>query len=208
MEAAATLQARLHLPLGDIAPEAVFELAAAVEAARGEIRLGVCHDLFLLAETAPSLSPRLASLADGQPLCACPGATWCNRGLVDSRAAAGRLRAAMPSGCALTVGIAGCPNNCAQAATADIGLIGRLVRRDGGELVEGFRLFAGGGKGETTGLAQELHPGLPADAACDAAAWLAGEYHRVAAGRGTSFAEFVTASNAGLREELARRFVS
>ena len=122
----------------------------------------MCHDLLIFAETKPALSPRLAALSGANRVVACPGATWCTRGLVDSRAAACRIRRALPGGCELLVGVTGCPNNCSQAATADIGLIGRLLRRNGQEHVEGFRLFAGGGKGETPALAEELHPGLPA----------------------------------------------
>ena len=103
------------------------------------------------------------------------------------------------------MGVTGCPNNCSQAATADIGLIGRLLRRSGQERVEGFRLFAGGGKGETPALAEELHPGLPAETVHEAVAWLAQEYQRAQDDRAMSFADFVAASGDALRGELARR---
>lgn len=207
-ETALTLRARLCLPLGDIAPDMVLEMAEAVRTAKGEVRLGMCHDLLIFAEAEPVLSPRLAALSGGNSVVACPGATWCTRGLVDSRAAACRIRPALPDGCRLLVGITGCPNNCSQAATADIGLVGRLLRRAGQERVEGFRLLAGGGKGETPTLAAELHPGLPAEVAHEAVAWLVQEYHRAQDGRATSLADFVAASGDALRDELARRYAS
>jgi sulfite reductase beta subunit-like hemoprotein len=205
-ETAVPLRERLCLPLGDIGPDMVLEMIEAVRTAGGEVRLGVCHDLLIFAKMEPSLGPRLLALRSANSVVACPGATWCTRGLVDSRAAACRIRRALPGDCEILVGVTGCPNNCSQAATADIGLIGRLLRRSGQERVEGFRLLAGGGKGQTPTLAEELHPGLFAEAAYEAVAWLAREYQRARSDRATSFADFVTASCDALRCELARRF--
>ena len=208
LEAAVPLRERLCLPLGDIGPDMVLEMIEAVRTAGGEVRLGVCHDLLIFAKMEPSLGPRLLALRSTNSVVACPGATWCTRGLVDSRAAACRIRRALPGDCEILVGVTGCPNNCSQAATADIGLIGRLLRRSGQERVEGFRLLAGGGKGQTPTLAEELHPGLFAEAAHEAVAWLAREYQPARSDRATSFADFVTASGDALRCELARRFGS
>ncbi len=168
---------RLYLPLGDITPAMVAELAGAMRAAEGEVRLGLCHDLLVFAAAAPALSPPLAALRCGSPVVACPGAALCTRGLADSRTAAGRVRRALPDGCGLLVAVAGCPNNCPQAATADIGLVGRLSR-GGEDRVESFRLLAGGGKGETPLLARELHAAVPAQTVHEAVAWLAQEYRR------------------------------
>ncbi len=195
---------RLLLPLGDIAPDVVLELMDAVEAVNGEVRLGMSHDLLILGNTEPTLTPRL--VRNGHTVVACPGATWCTRGFVDCRAVAGRIGAALTRGCGLAVGITGCPNNCAQAATMDIGLIGRMLRRNGQEHVQGFRVFAGGGKGVTPTLAQELHPGLPAETVHEAVAWIAEEYQRTQNGRPLSFADFVVASGQPLRDELTRRY--
>ena len=145
---------QLVLPLGDIAPDMVLELMDAVEAVKGEVRLGMSHDLLILGKVKPTLSPRLAALIGRSIVVACPGATWCTRGFVDCRAVAGRIGSALPRGCGLAVGSTGCPNNCSQATTMDIGLVGRMLRRNGQEHVEGFRIFAGGGKGVTPTLAQ------------------------------------------------------
>ena len=206
VETEVPLRERFCLPQGDIAPDMVSEVVETVRAVNGEVRLGMCHDLLILAETPPALSPRLAALSGENPVVACPGATWCTRGLIDLRGVACRIRRALPDGCKLLVGITGCPNNCSQAATADIGLIGRLLRRGGQERVEGFRLFAGGGKGETPTLAEELHPGLPAEDVHEAVVWLAQEYQRTQDNHATSFADFVAASGDALRGELAQRY--
>ena len=165
VETVVPLRERLCLPQGDIAPDMVLEVVEAVRTVGGEVRLGMCHDLLIFAQTKPTLGPQLAALCGENSVVACPGTTWCTRGFVDSRTVASRIRCALPRGCELLVGVTGCPNNCSQAATADIGLIGRLLRRNGQEHIEGFRLFAGGGKGETPTLGEELHPGLPAETA-------------------------------------------
>jgi sulfite reductase beta subunit-like hemoprotein len=170
------------------------------------VRLGMSHNLLILGNAKPVLSPRLAAMGAGPAVVACPGATWCTRGFVDCRTVAVRIGGALTRDCGLVVGITGCPNNCSQAATMDIGLVGRMLRRNGQERVEGFRIFAGGGKGENPTLAQELHPGLPADMAHEAVAWIAGEYGRARSGRVLSFADFVAASSQSLRKELARRY--
>ena len=88
----------------------------------------------------------------------------------------------------------------------DIGLIGRMLRRNGQEHVQGFRVFAGGGKGVTPTLAQEIHPGLPAELVHEAVAWIAEEYRRVQNGHPLPFADFVATSGQSIRDELTRRY--
>ncbi len=200
------LFSRLLLPLGDITPDMVLELMDVVESVQGEVRLGLSHDLLLLGHAEPVLSARLAALREGPAIVACPGTTWCTRGIVDSRAAAARIGGALGRDGGLTIGVTGCPNNCTQAATMDIGLVGRLLRDRDGERVDGFRLFAGGGMGENPVLAQELHSGLPANAVPEAVAWIAGQYEHAKKGPPLSFEEFVAAAGQSLRVELARRY--
>ncbi len=88
----------------------------------------------------------------------------------------------------------------------DIGLVGRMLRRNGQEHVQGFRVFAGGGKGQNPTLAQELHSGLPAETVHEVVAWIADKYRRAQNGHPLSFADFVAASGQSLRDELARRY--
>jgi sulfite reductase beta subunit-like hemoprotein len=197
---------RLVLPLGDISPELVLELMDAVEAVGAEVRLGMEHDLLILGGAKPVLSPKLAVLSGGNVVVACPGATWCTKGFVDCRAVAGRISAALPHSCGLVVGSTGCPNNCSQAATMDIGLVGRMLRRNGHEHVQGFRVFAGGGKGVIPTLAQELHPGLPAETVHEAVSWIIEEYHLAQNGSSLSFADFVAKSGQSIRDDLVRRY--
>jgi len=147
------------------------------------------------------LSPALAALTGGPAVVACPGTAWCTRAVADSRSAAIRIRDAIPGANSLTLAVSGCPNNCPQAAVADVGLVGR-VKRDGDERVEYFRLLAGGGKGQTAVLARQLHPAMPADRLPEAVAWLAQQYQQASRAGPLSFADFVS----GEFNRLAKAF--
>ena len=206
VETATPLRERLGLPLGDVAPD----MRRGTCRSRQDCRVEKCGSgCATTCSFSPnpmlSLSPRLAVLRSTGFVVACPGATWCTRGLVDTRAAAGRIRPALPSDCGLLMGISGCPNNCPQASTADIGLIGRFLRV-GDDRIEAFRLVAGGGKGETPALAVELHPAVPAASVHEAVAWLVEEHQRRQNGSATYFADFVAGFGNELRGELSRRY--
>ena len=195
------LQARLRLPLGDVEPEAAIELGAAVETAGAELRLGLEHDLFVFGATPLGLSPALEAMTGGPSVVACPGTAWCTRAVADSRGAALRIRDAIPGAAGLALAVSGCPNNCPQAAVADVGLVGRVQRR-GDERVECFRLLVGGGKGQTPVLARQLHAAVPAEKVHEAAAWLTQEYRQARQAGSLSFADFVS----GEFDRLAKAF--
>lgn len=164
------LRARLSLPLGDIAAHAAVELADAVQAAGAELRLGLQHDLFVYGHAPVGLSPRLQALVHRPRVVACPGTTWCSRGIADSRAAAARILDALPDHCDVNIAIAGCPNNCPQAAVADVGLIGCMRKTAAGGRQECFRLLVGGGNGQSPVLAEERDRAVPVDEVQEAVA--------------------------------------
>lgn len=182
------MQFNVPLPLGDIEPADLSALADGLESAGGLVRIGFEHNLLIWGDRPVELSTALHDAAGGPRIAACPGVTWCSRGIADTRAAAAALRAALPRGDALTICLSGCPNNCAQSAVADIGLIGR--QRTVGEVkVDCFRLLAGGGKGQGPALGRELHAAIPAAQLPEAVAALVSEYAAVAAS-GVSFERF------------------
>jgi sulfite reductase (NADPH) hemoprotein beta-component len=164
---------QLHFPLGDVTPRQAFDLADAVEAARGNLRLGFEHDVLIYAVPELKLPGDLQRLRRGPRIVACPGTTWCSRGLANSRELERTLRQHSGTMDGLSIAMSGCPNNCAHAAVADIGLIGR-IKTVGGRRTECFRLLAGGGKGFTPDLGVELHPAVPAVMVPGIVAWLAG----------------------------------
>ncbi len=157
----AQLLRTLHLPGGNITAEAALALADAVETVRGELRIGLQHDLTIWGQTSPTLPAGTCPMAQERAVVSCPGSTWCSRGVVDTQEAAARVTASLPEGSGLVVAISGCPNGCAQSAVADIGLVGR-VRTIDGERTACYRLLVGGGRGETATLAQEIHDAVPA----------------------------------------------
>lgn len=171
------LQAHLRLPLGDIGPEAAIELARTVQEADATLRIGVEHDLLVYGPNSVALSPGLEALTTVSPVIACPGSTWCAKGIVDSRDAAERIGRRLPRGANVSVAVSGCPNNCSRATLASIGLVGRVQRVDG-QPVKGFRVFVGGGEGRSPELAHELHPFVPADDIDEAVARIVQEHAR------------------------------
>jgi len=81
---------------------------------------------------------------------ACPGTTFCKRGMQDSLSLGLKLDdkyhgAQMPG--KLKIGVSGCPNQCAETCIKDIGLVGGK---------NGWRLLVGGNGGGRPRLAQLL----------------------------------------------------
>ncbi len=90
---------------------------------------------------------------------ACPGTTFCKRGMLDSLSMGMKLDAKyhgleLPG--KLKMGVSGCPNQCAETCIKDIGLVG---------MKSGWRLFAGGNGGARPRLSQELTRDLSDDEA-------------------------------------------
>ena len=188
------LQAHLRLPLGDLEADTALELARSAQEAGGTIRLGFEHDVFVFAEEELHLGSNLRSLEGGPRIVACPGTTWCSRGLADSRRVERELREDWPEGLDLSLGFSGCPNNCAHAGVADIGVTGRIKELDGAR-TRCFRLWAGGGKGKTAELGRQLHAVVPQDEIVGAIVRVAQKYAPAGDGR---FPRFVRQNEDGL----------
>ena len=189
---------RLQLPQGDMAPQVAVELADLLDQTGAKLRLGLEHSVYLFADEEQDLPENLAALQHGPRIIACPGSTWCSRGISDSREAERGIRETLPDESNLLIGISGCPNNCAHAAVADIGLTGRMVRNNG-EKTPGFRMVAGGDQGRGPGLASEIHPAVPAEVVPDVVADIATEYNE-ATDESEQFAQFATRSKERLSE--------
>jgi ferredoxin-nitrite reductase len=94
---------------------------------------------------------------------ACVGTTLCKMAVADSPDAYRRLYAALAQDekywkavGPLRINITGCPNNCAHAWIADIGLRGRRTRNETGGSTEGYTVFVGGKLSEAGKIAEEL----------------------------------------------------
>ncbi len=92
---------------------------------------------------------------------ACPGTTFCKRGLQDSLGVGLRLDEKyngmeMPG--KFKLGVSGCPNQCAETCIKDIGLVGRP---------KGWIVLAGGNGGARPRLSQEIARDLSTDEALE-----------------------------------------
>ena len=152
---------------GDLHPPAAEALGDLAERDDVRVRIAPQHRVVVFGRSNDLLHERLAAhevlAKPSQPapaIVACPGKTWCRRGLTDTRRLAERLArewADLPPG--LTVAISGCPNGCAHSAVADIGLVGRIVTHEGAKR-EAFDLRVGGGMGRNDRLATLVAKGL------------------------------------------------
>jgi sulfite reductase beta subunit-like hemoprotein len=94
---------------------------------------------------------------------ACVGTTMCKLAVADSPDAYHRLYDALANDekywkaiGPLRINITGCPNNCAHAWIADIGLRGKRFRNEDGGSEEGYAVFVGGKLSEAGKIAEEL----------------------------------------------------
>ncbi len=149
-----TRQCRLQLPNGNITPEQALRLADAGEAVGASLRVDIEHGLNLYGPRPVQLPDDLAAMTRAPVIVACPGCTTCPQGLADCWATADRIRQAFAGRYLSNVRIhvSGCPNNCAQSAAAQIGLVG-MIRTIDGQPAPHYRLFTGGGNGENDRLA-------------------------------------------------------
>lgn len=90
---------------------------------------------------------------------ACPGTTFCKRGLQDSLTIGLKLDEkyhGMELPGKLKIGLSGCPNQCAETCIKDIGLVGTQ---------KGWTLLVGGNGGARPRLSKELVKNISADEA-------------------------------------------
>ena len=184
-------QVRLTLAHGRLAPADAVALVEIAASAGAVVRIGLDHDLYFFGLTADALPERFRSWTRAPRVIDCPGARLCQRGVVETEAAAEALARGL-DGSGLLGAVAGCPNNCSHAAVADVGLVGRLQTVEGHKRSV-FRMLAGGGRGETPALARELGASTPLEAIEPAAKWLVEQWRSAAesTGPGESFTDYV-----------------
>ncbi len=150
----------LTFPNGDITPEMADALADLAGDPALAVRISNWHRIMIFgrdqvaAAKAVAAKPALAQAVRPQPsVITCPGTRWCKRGVVDTNAAADRIREVLPATYGGLVAVSGCPNGCAHSAVADIGLTGQILTEQG-QRKEAFVLWLGGGCGRDERLGQ------------------------------------------------------
>ena len=149
-----------HIPCGVVSPDTLRKLADVAEkygAAACKITSAARIAIVGLKEEDV---PKVWSDLDMKPgaavgLCvrsvkACPGTTFCKRGLQDSLTAGMKLDekyhgAELPG--KFKIGVSGCPNQCAETCIKDVGLVG---------MKNGWKVVVGGNGGGRPRLSREL----------------------------------------------------
>ncbi len=100
----------------------------------------------------------------------------------------------------INVHLTGCPNSCAQHYMGDIGLLGAKVKV-GGESVEGYHVFVGGGFGDKQAVGRQLFTGVSVESLKPTMERILNGYlkHRQP---GESFLGFTTRHELGRLQEL------
>jgi ferredoxin-nitrite reductase len=97
-------------------------------------------------------------------LIACTGNAYCKFSATDTKGHALRLAKHLEEKLDLdhpiNIHLTGCPHSCAQHYIGDIGLLGTAAK-DGGERVEGYHVFVGGGFGARPDLGRQILNAVP-----------------------------------------------
>jgi NAD(P)H-nitrite reductase large subunit len=149
-----------HIPCGVVQPQTLRKLADVAEkynaaalkitsAARIAI-VGIDEKDVDAIWSELGMSPGFAIGLCVRSVKACPGTTFCKRGIQDSLALGLKLDEKyhgleLPG--KLKIGVSGCPNQCAETCIKDIGLVG---------IPKGWRLLVGGNGGAKPRLSKEL----------------------------------------------------
>ncbi len=160
------------LMAGRLEPQQMRVVARLAERyGNGEIRLTVWQNLLLPNLRAGDLEAVKAELESAglgwnptdirAGLVACTGSWACKFGLSDTKQSASDIAAYVESRLQLpqpvNIHITGCINSCAQHYIGDIGLLGTKVEVED-DMVDGYRVFVGGGYGEDAGIGREVFP--------------------------------------------------
>jgi NAD(P)H-nitrite reductase large subunit len=160
-----------HIPCGVVSPETLRKLADVAEkynaaalkitsAARIAV-VGLQEEDIDDAWSALQMSPGAAVGLCVRSVKACPGTTFCKRGMQDSLALGMKLDEKyhglqLPG--KFKLGVSGCPNQCAETCIKDIGLVGAP---------KGWKLLVGGNGGAKARLSIELAKELSAEQALE-----------------------------------------
>ncbi len=169
-EPAADAPAPVEVPVfaGDLEAALLRRLAAlAREHAGGSLVLTADQNVALLPVSAAARAALLQALPgvgidsspEAQVNCrVCVGSHACRMGLAPTRDVTRQLVAAMtPAARKLTWAVSGCPNSCAQAQLADIGILAtRSVKEENGARTPRFDLLRRHGEGLGTAVKQGL----------------------------------------------------
>jgi ferredoxin-nitrite reductase len=166
------------VPVGQLTAKQLRRLAEIADLyGSGEVRLTVWQNVVIpnirdaFVETAKKALVKLgfdwrqSNLRSG--FIACTGNSYCKFAGANTKAHALELMKWLDARVQLdqpiNVHLTGCPNSCAQHYMGDLGLLGAKVKV-GGETVEGYHVFVGGGFGDKQAVGRQLFTGVSFEA--------------------------------------------
>jgi len=160
-----------HIPCGVVKPETLRKLADVAEkysAAALKITSAARIAIVGLKEedvddvwTELGMKPGAAVGLCVRSVKACPGTTFCKRGLQDSLTVGLKLDEkyhGLELPAKFKIGVSGCPNQCAETCIKDVGLVG---------MPKGWKVLVGGNGGAKPRLSQELAKDLSIEQALE-----------------------------------------
>ena len=162
------------VPVGHITPKQMLRIADLADAyGSGEIRLTVWQN-FIIPNVTDAFLPTVkaalrkigfateqSNLASG--VIACTGNRYCKYAQADTKGHALDLIKYLEKRVELdqpvNIHFTGCPNSCAQHYMGDIGCLGTKIKL-GGESVDAYHVFVGGGFGREQAVGRQLFSGV------------------------------------------------
>jgi ferredoxin-nitrite reductase len=201
-------------PVGQVTPKQMLRLAEIADLyGSGEVRLTVWQNLIIpnvpdayvatlkRAIEKMGLSTRQSNVASG--IIACTGNRYCKYAQADTKAHALELTRYLEKRYELdqpiNIHFTGCPHSCAQHYMGDIGLLGTKVK-SGGESVEGYHVYVGGGFGKHQAVGRQVFAGVIAKELPQTMEKMLRAYLKYRTGRET-FQQFATRHEVGKLQE-------
>ncbi len=167
----------LKVPVGRIQADKLQGLARLAEKyGNGEIRFSHSNSLIIPNISDQKLGDILeealvkeftyhpSSILKG--LVSCVGSDYCNLAAIETKSmalkVAAQLEGKLPGTAPINMHWSGCPAGCGNHLVADIGLLGKKMRR-GNEVIEGVDIFMGGRTGIDPKLAVKVMEDVPCD---------------------------------------------
>ena len=202
-------------PVGQVTPKQMIRLAELADLyGSGEVRLTVWQNLIIpnvpdsfvptlkKAIDKMGLSTRQSNVASG--VIACTGNRYCKFAQADTKGHALELIKYLEKRYELdqpiNIHFTGCPHSCAQHFMGDIGLLGTKTKV-GGESVEGYHVFVGGGFGKYQAVGRQIFAGVAATELPQTIEKMLRAYLRHREGRET-FLAFTTRHEVGKLQEF------
>ncbi len=202
-------------PVGQITPKQMLRLAELADSyGSGEIRLTVWQN-FIMPNVSDAFVPTLKRAMEKAGFCvkqshitsgviACTGNSYCKFAQSNTKGHALALTKYLEQRVELdqpvNIHITGCPNSCAQHYMGDIGCLGTKAKV-GGESVEAYHVFVGGGFGRHQAVGRQIFSGVSATALPQTLEFILRAYLRHRQGKET-FQQFTLRHEVGKLQEL------